>query len=36
MDLGPYIFDVHMKSEWGLLKFVTRLQILLFLNNTLF
>ena len=31
--MGPYIYDVHTEGGGGVLKFVTCLQILLFLNN---
>ena len=31
--LGPYIYDVHTEGAGGVLKFVTCLRVLLFLNN---
>ena len=32
--MGPYIYDVYLKWRWQVLKLVTYLWILLFLNNS--
>ena len=33
LNKEPYIYDSHTEGEWGILKFVTCLQILLSLSN---